>query len=46
MHEIVTGSVFEAHLDAFLGTAAPAPYRVLRLGGPERLVVDVLSNAG
>ena len=46
VQEVVTGSVFEAHLDAFLGTAAPAPYRVFRVGAPERVVVDVLSNAG
>jgi hypothetical protein len=36
----------EAHLDAFLGTAVPAPYRVFRMGAPERVVVDVRSDAG
>lgn len=46
VQEVVTGSVFEGQLEAFLGTPVPAPYRVFRAGAPERVVVDVLSDAG
>lgn len=33
---------FEGHVEWVLGVAAPKPYRVLEMGSPARLVVDVM----
>jgi len=37
---------FEGHVDWVLGVATPAPYRVIELTGPARLVVDVRHKIG
>jgi hypothetical protein len=38
---VALGAVFEGQYEAFVGTSARAPFRVFRLGEPERVVVDV-----
>jgi hypothetical protein len=35
------GGVFEGQLDAFVGVNGQHPFQVLRLSGPERLVIDI-----
>ena len=35
------GAVFEGTYEAFVGASARTPFRVFRLGDPERVVVDV-----
>jgi hypothetical protein len=39
--EVVVGNLFEGRQGAFAGTTQPLPFRVFRLTGPERVVVDV-----
>lgn len=39
--EVMRASMFEGQVDAFIGTRAQRPYRVLLLENPARLVVDV-----
>jgi hypothetical protein len=39
--EVVVGVLFEGLQGAFVGTRDELPYRVFRLSGPERLVIDV-----
>lgn len=39
--EVLRLAPFEGQLNAFIGTRAEQPFRVFRLSGPERLVVDV-----
>lgn len=41
VQDVVLGAVFEGQYEAFVGTAARTPFRVFRLGDPERVVVDV-----
>ena len=39
--DLELGAVYEGHYEAFIGTAARAPFRVFRLSDPARVVVDV-----
>lgn len=39
--DVVLGAVFEGQYEAFIGTTARSPFRVHRLGDPERVVVDI-----
>ncbi len=39
--EVVLDSAFEGQYTAFIGLSATRPFRVFRLGSPERVVVDV-----
>ena len=41
VEDVVLGAVFEGQYEAFIGTAGEQPFRVFRLGDPERVVVDV-----
>ena len=41
VEDVVLGAVFEGQYEAFIGTAGRQPFRVFRLGDPERVVVDV-----
>ena len=41
VQDVVLGAVFEGQYEAFIGTASRQPFRVFRLGDPERVVVDV-----
>lgn len=41
VEDVVLGSVFEGVYEAFIGTSREAPFRVFRLSGPTRVVVDV-----
>lgn len=42
--DVVLGAVFEGQYEAFIGTSGRQPFRVFRLGDPERVVVDVRSS--
>jgi hypothetical protein len=44
VEDVVLGAVFEGQYDAFVGTSGRQPFRVFRLAGPERVVVDVRSS--
>jgi predicted small lipoprotein YifL len=44
VQDVVLGAVFEGQYEAFIGTSGRQPFRVFRLGGPERVVVDVRSS--
>ncbi len=39
--EVVDDSIFEGDAVLFVGVASEVPFRVLRLTGPPRLVVDL-----
>jgi hypothetical protein len=39
--DVALGAVFEGQYEAFVGTSGRQPFRVFRLGNPERVVVDV-----
>lgn len=39
--QVVLDTVFEGQYTAFIGVTATLPFRVFRLGNPERVVVDV-----
>lgn len=39
--EILRGGPFEGQVQVFIGTQEQAPFRVFRLSGPERLVIDI-----
>ncbi|WP_109474311.1 AMIN-like domain-containing (lipo)protein [Ornithinimicrobium cavernae] len=39
--EVLRGPPFEGQVQVFVGTETEAPFRVFRLSGPERLVIDV-----
>lgn len=39
--EVLRGVPFEGQVDVYVGTVERAPFRVFRLGDPERLVIDV-----
>lgn len=41
VQDVALGAVFEGQYEAFIGTSGEQPFRVLRLGDPERVVVDV-----
>ena len=41
VQDVVLGAVFEGQYEAFIGTSGEQPFRVFRLGDPERVVVDV-----
>ena len=41
VQDVVLGAVFEGQYEAFIGTSGEQPFRVTRLGDPERVVVDV-----
>ena len=41
VEDVVLGAVFEGQYEAFVGTSGRQPFRVFRLGDPERVVVDV-----
>ena len=41
VEEVQVGGVFEGYFEAFLGTPDERPFRVFRLDGPQRVVVDV-----
>ena len=41
VEDVVLGAVFEGQYEAFIGTSGRQPFRVFRLGDPERVVVDV-----
>jgi hypothetical protein len=41
VQDVVLGAVFEGQYEAFIGTSGRQPFRVFRLAGPERVVVDV-----
>ena len=41
VEDVVLGAVFEGQYEAFIGTSGEQPFRVFRLGDPERVVVDV-----
>ena len=41
VRQVVLNNVFEGQYTAFIGLSATRPFRVLRLSGPPRLVVDV-----
>ena len=41
VEDVVLGAVFEGQYEAHIGTGSRAPFRVFRLGDPERVVVDV-----
>jgi hypothetical protein len=41
VEEVVLGNLFEGRQGVFVGTTDELPFRVFRLAGPERLVVDV-----
>ncbi len=41
VRDVVLGGVFEGQFEAFIGTSGTTPFRVFRLGDPERVVVDV-----
>jgi hypothetical protein len=43
VQDVVLGAVFEGQYEAFIGTSGEQPFRVFRLGNPERVVVDVRS---
>lgn len=44
VEDVVLGAVFEGQYEAFIGTSGEQPFRVFRLGDPERVVVDVRSR--
>ena len=44
VQDVVLGAVFEGQYEAFIGTSGRQPFRVFRLGDPERVVVDVRSS--
>jgi len=44
VEDVVLGAVFEGQYEAFIGTSGRSPFRVFRLGDPERVVVDVRSR--
>lgn len=44
VEDVVLGAVFEGQYEAFVGTSGEQPFRVFRLSGPERVVVDVRSS--
>ena len=44
VEDVVLGAVFEGQYEAFIGTAGTQPFRVFRLGDPERVVVDLQSR--
>ena len=44
VEDVVLGAVFEGQYEAFVGTSGRQPFRVFRLGDPERVVVDVRSS--
>ena len=44
VEDVVLGAVFEGQYEAFIGTSGRQPFRVFRLGDPERVVVDVRSS--
>lgn len=39
--EVLRGAPFEGQVQVFIGTREQAPFRVFRLAGPERLVIDL-----
>jgi hypothetical protein len=39
--EVLRGAPFEGQVQVFVGTEEEAPFRVFRLSGPERLVIDI-----
>jgi hypothetical protein len=41
VQDVVLGSVFEGTYEAFVGVRTAAPFRVTRLTGPTRVVVDI-----
>lgn len=41
VRQVHPGSVFEGHVDSFVGTTSEAPFRVSLLSDPTRLVVDI-----
>lgn len=41
VRDMVLGSVFEGTYEAFIGVSQEAPFRVTRLTGPTRVVVDI-----
>ncbi|CAA9340126.1 MAG: hypothetical protein AVDCRST_MAG07-2323 [uncultured Frankineae bacterium] len=41
VQDVVLGSVFEGQYEAYVGTTGRVPFRVFRLGDPERVVLDV-----
>lgn len=43
VRDVVLGAVFEGQYEAFVGTSGEQPFRVTRLGDPERVVLDVRS---
>jgi hypothetical protein len=43
VQDVVLGSVFEGQYEAHVGTSGRVPFRVFRLGDPERVVLDVRS---
>jgi hypothetical protein len=38
------GGVFEGYYDAFIGVVEQQPFRVFRLDGPQRVVIDVAAD--
>jgi hypothetical protein len=44
VQDVVLGAVFEGQYEAFIGTSGQQPFRVFRLGDPERVVVDVRNS--
>lgn len=44
VEDVALGAVFEGQYEAFIGTTGRQPFRVFRLGDPERVVVDVRSD--
>jgi predicted small lipoprotein YifL len=44
VQDVVLGAVFEGQYEAFIGTSGRQPFRVFRIGDPERVVVDVRSS--
>lgn len=41
VQELQLGGVFEGTFDAFVGVRSTRPFRVFRLDGPQRVVIDV-----
>jgi len=39
--EVLRGAPFEGQVDVYVGTSDRSPFRVFRLGDPERLVIDI-----